>query len=299
MSDVLHLACGGDVAYLPHTAAMVCSVLEHAGELDVHVHYLHAPELPQRDSRGFAEMVKRRGAAATLVPVTPDRIAGLPGINHLTPAMWYRVFLPELLGDVGRVLYMDADALAVDSLAPLWNTDLGGAAIAAVTNVFEPWNTAYAESLGLRKPYFNSGVMVVDLERMRTGDATRRILDYAFQNLDRLPWGDQDPLNVVLGEERLELHPRWNCMNSVMVFEEAAGVFGAEAVAEARSRPGIRHFEGPSINKPWHLLCEWPGREDYFRFRAQTPWPHVRRDGVTPRNVLRRVARPLARRVRS
>ncbi|HYZ28605.1 MAG TPA: glycosyltransferase, partial [Thermoleophilaceae bacterium] len=165
--------------------------------------------------------------------------------------------------------------------------------IGAVTNVWEPWNAPYEKSLGLAKPYFNSGVMLMDLERLRGQRATQAIVDYALAHLDRLPWGDQDPLNVVLGESRLELHPRWNCMNSVLYFDEAVAVFGAEAVAEARARPGIRHFEGPSINKPWHYLCRWDGRDDYYRYRARTPWPRVRRAGVTPRNIARRVTRSL------
>jgi lipopolysaccharide biosynthesis glycosyltransferase len=291
VSETLHLACGGDVAYLEHTAALIASALEHRDGLNLHVHYLHEPSLRAHDARLLERMVSAGGAALSLVPVTPERIADLPGINHLTAATWYRVFVPELLPDLDRVLYVDADAIVMDSLRPLWETDLDGATVAAVTNVFEPWNLDYERSLDLPRPYFNAGILLMDLERMRAGDVVRRVLEYAMANLDRLPWGDQCPLNVVLSDSRHDLHPRWNCMNSVVHFERAAEVLGPQAVEEARLSPGIRHFEGPSINKPWHYMCEWEGREEYFRFRARTPWPEVRREGVTPRNVLRRVAR--------
>jgi lipopolysaccharide biosynthesis glycosyltransferase len=290
-SETLHLACGGDVGYLEHTAALIASALEHRDGLDLHVHYLHEPSLPAHDGGLLEQMVSAGGAALSLVPVTPERIADLPGINHLTPATWYRVFVPELLPDLDRVLYVDADAIVMDSLRPLWETDLRDATVAAVTNVFEPWNLDYERSLNLPRPYFNAGILLMDLERMRAGDVVRRVLEYAMANLDRLPWGDQCPLNVVLSDSRHDLHPRWNCMNSVVYFERAAEVLGPQAVDEARRSPGIRHFEGPSINKPWHYMCEWDGRDEYFRFRARTPWPQVRREGVTPRNVLRRAAR--------
>lgn len=291
---MLELACGGNTAYLQHTAAMVASVLDHAGGLQVRVHYLHDPGLPARDRTLFERFVTAAGAEVDMISMPAERIDGLPGSGHLSPEMWYRIYLPELLPDVGRVLYLDADTLAADSLEELWETDLADCHIAAVSNVFEPWNMAYAESLGLSKPYFNSGVMILDLERMRGDNCTEAIRTYANDHLDRLPWGDQDALNVVLAGSRAELRPRWNVMNSVLYFTHARELFGVEAVEEARARPGIRHFEGPSVNKPWHYLCEWEGRELYFRYRAQTPWPRVRREGVTPLNVAKRVRRALA-----
>jgi hypothetical protein len=84
-------------------------------------------------------------------------------------------------------------------------------------------------------------------------------------------------------------------MNSVMHFPWSSYVFGATATEEARATPAIRHFEGPTINKPWHLLSEAPLRERYFEHRKQTPWPRVRRTGVTPANVARRLARAMRR----
>ena len=68
--------------------------------------------------------------------------------------MWYRIFLPELLPDVDRVLYLDVDTLAVDSLEPLWATDLGDAPGGAVTNVFmqDRDSRPRPEALGLPGP---------------------------------------------------------------------------------------------------------------------------------------------------
>jgi hypothetical protein len=78
-------------------------------------------------------------------------------------------------------------------------------------------------------------------------------------------------------------------MNAFYVFDHAADAFDAGELAEARDNPAIRHFEGPSINKPWHYLCDRELRELYDQHRAQTPWPRVRREGRTPRNVARRL----------
>lgn len=278
------IALGSSAEYLPHAAASMHSLLEHRGGLDVRVHYLHGPDFPRERAGDLAAMVRRGGGTLELHEVSDTDIAGLPAAGHIPPAMWYRSFLAHLLPDVERVLYLDADTLAVDALAPLLDMDLEGNYAAAVANVWEPWNLDYPRSLGLEDPneYFNSGVMLMDLGRIRGDRLTEQVLELARSGR-RLVWGDQDALNVVMAGRWLHLHPRWNCMNSVMVFERAAEVFGAEAVAEARAHPAIRHFEGPAGNKPWHVLCERPLRDLYERHRRATPWPEVEREGRTPR----------------
>ena len=81
-------------------------------------------------------------------------------------------------------------------------------------------------------------------------------------------------------------------MNSVLNFAVGRDVFGAGAVDEARERPGLRHFEGPAANKPWHVLCDAPGASLLEHRRqhavAATCAARARRRG----NVVRRVLRP-------
>jgi lipopolysaccharide biosynthesis glycosyltransferase len=204
--------------------------------------------------------------------------------------MWYRVFLPDLLPAVDRVLYLDADTLVVDALAPLWETPLDGAYVGAVTNVLEPQYAGHPAELGLPpgRRYFNSGVLLFNLAAMRAGDCTAEILRIARG--ERLLWPDQDALNVVLGGSRVELHPRWNVMNSLLLFPQARDVFGAGVLADACRDPGIVHFEGPGLAKPWHYLSKHPARDAYHAHRAQTPWPDVAIEGRTWAN---RLLRPL------
>ena len=82
-------------------------------------------------------------------------------------------------------------------------------------------------------------------------------------------------------------------MNAVMHFPWATAYFDAETLAEARREPAVRHFEGPSYNKPWHLLCDPISRSQYAEHRRHTPWPRVQREGCTPMNVVRYARRRL------
>jgi lipopolysaccharide biosynthesis glycosyltransferase len=261
----VHVACAAEGPYVAHSAALLHSVLEQG---EAQVHYLHGPGLPRADAERLAALVP----GISLVCVPDERIADLPDPGGFTRAMWYRLLLPDLLEGVDRVLYLDVDTIVTAPLEPLWRTRLEDAYVAAVTNVFEPWYAHRPAELGLAGPeaYFNSGVLLMNLSAMRR-DACVPALRDAIAGRDLL-WPDQDALNLGLGHRRVPLHPRWNAMNSVMLFDHAAEVFGAEAVDEARRSPAIRHFEGPSINKPWHPRCRRPHRELYRHHRQETPW---------------------------
>jgi lipopolysaccharide biosynthesis glycosyltransferase len=272
----MHVACAAEGAYDAHSAAMLRSVALHSGSNETHFHYLHGVDFPRSSASRLAQMSHALGAEITFHEITPDRVAGLPVVSQFTAAMWYRIFLPDLLPDVERILYLDVDTIVVDSLDPLWDLDLRGRYLGAVTNVFQPNHVHRPATLGLAGPevYFNSGVLLLNLEEMRREGSTAALLEYASARGAELEWPDQDALNVVLGRRRLALHPRWNFMNS-MAFDSSAEVFGRTALEEAQRRPAIRHFEGPGANKPWHAGCRAEGRELYLEHRRQTPWPRM------------------------
>jgi lipopolysaccharide biosynthesis glycosyltransferase len=271
---------------------MLHSVLSQAESNPVHVHYLHGPSFPACSLDLIGRMVRGRRGAFTTHEIAPERVAGLPVVDMFTAAMWYRIFLPELLPDVDRVLYLDVDTLAMAPIAPLWEVDLSGSYLAAVTNVLMPYHRDKPASLGLEPgAYFNSGVLLMNLDEMRRNNATAALREYALAHGRSLELPDQDTLNVVLGGKRAPLHPRWNSMNALRV-PWSAEVFGAQAVEEARREPAIRHFEGPDDNKPWDPRCFAANREMYFAHRAQTPFPRW------PRRRLRRSLSALRRSVR-
>jgi lipopolysaccharide biosynthesis glycosyltransferase len=294
--SVLHIGCAVEGSYVPHSAAMIDSVLEHAGGHDVRVHYLHGGDLPAGSEEGLSQLVEGRGEVS-FVAVPGELCAGLPTEGFTGRATWYRVLAPDVLPDVERILFLDADLLALDSLGPLWDTDVSGHYLAAVTNVFQDDHLFRAGQLGLEpQDYFNAGVMLMNLDLIRRDGRTAAMVEYGREHAGELMFRDQDALNVVLARRRLPLHPRWNTMNSFEVFPWSAYVFGAGELEEALRNPGIRHFEGPGVNKPWDRGCRASQRELYFEQRRRTPWPDVEMVGSAPRAPS--LARRLAGRVR-
>ncbi|MEJ7804281.1 MAG: glycosyltransferase family 8 protein [Candidatus Limnocylindria bacterium] len=272
----LDIACAAEgQAYVAHCAAMLHSLLESNRDHDVHVHFMHGADIGGDVQKALAGMIEREGGTVAFLHIGDDAVAGLPTKDFTRTATWYRIFLPELLADVDRVLYLDADLLVLDSLAPLWSVDLRNRWVGAVTNVLQDEHSHRPASLGLAGPrvYFNAGVLLMNLEEMRRDRCSHAVFEYGVVNADQLEWRDQDALNVVLGSRRVTLHPRWNCMNSFYSFPKTARIVGRLALRQALRHPAIRHFEGPGQNKPWHPDADSAARALYLRHARRTPWP--------------------------
>lgn len=288
-ADELRVACaveGED--HVRHCAAMLHSLLVHHPAASVRIDYLHGDDTSPRGRARLAEMVAGLGGEIRFHRVSDEWVEGLPIKDFTRKATWYRISLDELIPDAKRILYLDLDLLVKDSLLPLWQTPLEGHVLGAVTNVPPRQEQAYNHRPELSGDlYFNAGVLLLDLEAIRREELGPRMRAFSVRNAARLRWRDQDALNEVLHERRLPLHPRWNCMNAVMNFDFADEYFDARTLEEARRSPAVRHYEGPLWNKPWHLLSDPDVQRPYLEHRSQTPWPRVRLEGRTPRNLMR------------
>ena len=288
----LHLACAADAAYVSHSAAMLHSALTHGGS-PVEVHYLHGPRFPAPEARKLEQMFASQGSELVFHEISDQKLSGLPLDHRFGPAMWYRIFLPELLPDVPQVLYLDVDTLILDSLDPLWQTTLGDCYLSAVRNVFMEYHRHRAPELGIEvAEYFNSGVLMLNLALMRSEDFAGKLIELVNRRGSDLLWPDQDALNLVAGSRWVRLHPRWNVMNSFATRPQLAmEVFGRAALAEAIAHPAIRHFEGPGPNKPWHARYRGSDQDLYRVHRQASPWPRVKLEGNSPIDRLRRALR--------
>lgn len=236
---------------------------------------LHGGDLTDGDADELQGMVERSGGELRLHEVADERLDGLPPIDRFGRVVWMRVLLPDLLPELSRILYLDADTLVTGPLDELWGTELRDAPLAAVPNVVEPALRPHVADLGIADPttFFNSGVLLFNLAVMRAERSFEAVVEAVDRHRDRLFWPDQDALNVAFAGRWIPLHPRWNAQNSLWAWRGwACEVFGSPAVDEATTAPSIRHFEGPTLSKPWHYLCPHPHVEEYRRTLATTPW---------------------------
>jgi lipopolysaccharide biosynthesis glycosyltransferase len=196
-------------------------------------------------------------ADISLYEFDPSAVAHLLRSSLITHTAYALLYLGELLPpSVTRCIYLDCDLAFERDITELWRTDLGGLTMGAVDNSSWQDSGLHQRRLGLREPrYFNSGVLLIDLERWRTRSVGQRAMRAAAELGDRLILHDQDALNHALQDDWLALAPHWN-------------VWTIRPGLRADERVVFHYMGGP---KPWDADYDRPFQEKFFGYLDRTP----------------------------
>lgn len=224
---------------------------------------------------------------------TGSRIEWIDMVDHVVPttdgmhlprAANFRLLLDDVdLGDARRVLYLDTDTLIMGPIDTLWDLDLEGRTAGAVRSVNFPTICTYGAidnwpdlDLDPRAPYFNSGVLLIDVERWRARDIGPRTIGYV-RSFDARRNADQEGLNVALADDWLELDPTWNQQSPLLAHNRgAAALYPDEVLDAARHDPRIIHFTDRP--KPWDRDCVHPARDAWRSAAAATAFAPITLD---------------------
>lgn len=268
--QTITLVCGCDDNYAPHAATMLKSAEDNLqGRNKLAVYVLHDASLSQENLESLGATLKHTTLNSLRVPEA--FMAGMP-TDKFHQACWHRIFIPELLPNIKRALYLDADMLVVDDLAALWNTDLEGAPFGAVSNPLYPFMPfSLITRLGITRPedYLNTGCLLMNLESLRQLKFAATIKSYAKKHPQN-GWPEQDAISALYIGQWRKLHPRWNAQNTLFELPDNKLPFTSKDLSEARQKPAIVHFIGP--RKPWTYLAKHPYKNQYRHYRNQTAW---------------------------
>jgi lipopolysaccharide biosynthesis glycosyltransferase len=273
MSCSIYIVFSPDENYAVHAGVAMQSILHHA-------------KAPSRFTFHFLEVNKK------LTQATKDKLAQIAnnfqvplyftqvkselaevysqwGPDYISTAAYSRLWLAEALPQLDRCLYLDSDLLALDSIEELWDTPIPATAVAAVAD-------CYVDRENLKKyqeihRYFNSGVLLMDLQIWRKRQYVQKCLDLADNPELHKRFADQDVLNIALSNDVYFLHPRWNiqtgqrppCVNRSLEKEWRQW-------REICQSPKIAHFT--SERKPWDMAMKHRWSMEYWKMLTATPW---------------------------
>ena len=263
----MEVLCACDGQFLPHTAAMLCSLLENNEVSRIHLFYSSV------DDQQFAKLesfVAGYGSIIARYEMDPAKFQELRVDEHVSIATYYRILAPRILPiDIDKILYLDSDLIVRRSLSDLWNTDLRNYALAAVRDQYVlDSDIERLATLGLpaEVSYFNGGVLLINLMFWRQYNVSERAIAFVRNHPEKAKYWDQDALNAMLVHRWTELPAVWNlqCWNCQ---DEGRG-----------KDPAIVHFCGTI--KPWHWSSlEYSFQSEYTKYRLKTPWPHYKLEG--------------------
>jgi lipopolysaccharide biosynthesis glycosyltransferase len=236
-----------------------------------------------------------------------DQFDNLPVMNHLNRSAYARLLTQDLLpSTLDKVIYLDSDLLVLEDISVLWDDCvLRDNACLAVQDIGAPWidsekvlnnlessrNYLAAvrpignyQELGLPPdaPYFNSGVMVINLAFWREFNVAGRVIECLKSHSEHVLWLDQYALNVVLHGRWQQLDLRWNQGSQIFVYPcWQDSPLNQEDFYSLKYKPYIVHFT--SVNKPWQIDNRHPYRKIFFRTLDRTAWAGWRPGSIIDR----------------
>ena len=174
-----------------------------------------------------------------------------PETSRYPKQIYYRIFAAQFLpDDLERILYLDTDTIVIRSLEELYRKPFEGASYIACTHVRALFNKMNCLRLGITEdvPYLNTGVMLLNLPKLRQQQTTEDVLAFVSDKKNRLLLPDQDIISALYGQSIIPLDPiQYNMTEKLFTFHRFNG--DGMTLDDVRQRSAVIHYCGR--NKPW------------------------------------------------
>ncbi|MBJ6138735.1 glycosyltransferase family 8 protein [Marinobacter litoralis] len=269
-TDPVHIALCCDENYAAYATTVMISALENTQRPERLNFFLIANKIQDKTKLQMKNEISKRGSSLAMLEATDTTFDGLP-VHRFGQAVYQRILLGEYLPkDIKKIIYLDSDLMIRDDICLLWETDLAGLPVAAVEDLSRSAST----TIGVpRQEYFNSGVLVMDLEQWRDKGIHWKVADFAAENAHSLQYVDQCSLNAILHASWKRLHPRWNSQANIYKilrkYTEGSG-YSVSELEEAVAWPAIIHYTGKK--KPWLKHCFHPYKAEFLKTLNEISW---------------------------
>jgi lipopolysaccharide biosynthesis glycosyltransferase len=273
--ETMHVASCVDKKYLQHLGVLLTSLLENkACPGSIAYHVVH-DDLDDADKKSFAEIEKKYHAAVIFhdASALAEQYTQVVRYGHVSRAGLYRLSIPEILPpEVKKVLYLDCDIVINGDIFDLWSTNVDGYVAAAVEDAV-PFSRHRSLMMPEKSLYFNSGVLLINMEEWRSFGATAKVFKFMVDFPERRVYNDQDGLNAILHSRWLRLPPKYNQQSALHYLPRKRLVYAKEEHAEALSTPAIIHYTGVVGNtKPWRYVDVHPLKKSYYKYLRLSAW---------------------------
>lgn len=283
---MIHIACCSNEKLAPIFGVVVTSVGINVTSDDVTMYLLHNG-LKDSTVNRLKKIADKYNVGLKFMEIDLDKLKDCPTNTklHYANIMTYaRFLLPSMLPHLDKVIYLDCDLVVCKDLQSLWETDVKDLAVAMAPDLWYQ-DKGTLSRLGIDNgKYLNAGVIVMNLDYWRKNDVRNNLLSFIAEKGSELTYLDQDALNVILQNKRIQLPVKYNV--TPYYFHKNLDNYPKEMheeIHEARLNPTIFHFLGPT--KPWSWGCYLPGKELFKKNQKASGWMHV----IIQKHIFKRV----------
>lgn len=234
-----------DDGYAPYLSVAIKSMIQNASKENNYRIIVLYKELNEENKAKIAKIAEENFKIDFIymkdeLKAITDREENRLRCDYFTLTIYFRLFIPEMFPEYDKGIYIDSDVVIPGDISKMYNIDLGDNIVGACQDksvVDVPELANYMEqAVGVDKyQYVNSGVLLMNLKKMREKQFSKRFLDllnkYHFDSVAP----DQDYLNAICNGKILYLDASWDAMPTE----------GSKEI----ENPNIIHYN--LFQKPW------------------------------------------------
>ena len=201
-SEKINVAFAIDNNYWLYTLLTINSILKNNTSNSDYYFYVIESDLSNKNRIKMEKYVKKHHQNIKFIDIDlsvidsgHDYYKDSSNLKHISRISMARIFLPDLLPDLNKVLYLDSDILVTADLSELYNMNVKNYAALMTKNI--------------DIPCYNAGVMLVNLDYWRKNNITQKMVNY-IKKKKSLQYMDQDLINIILMKKIKTINPRWN-----------------------------------------------------------------------------------------
>lgn len=274
---IYNVTCSTDDKYVQHCGIMLCSLFENNKKYKFHIHIL-TNGIDYTNKLELVKLVESYNSICSFYIIDESKLEGVQFRNKepLTKAAYYRLLLGSILDqNISKVLYLDCDVIVVNEIVSLYELQLNNYALAAVQDIKGlPCSELHMIQLGLScdGKYFNSGVMMINLDYWRKNNVEPQLIEFAKKK--RIVFfHDQDVLNYLFKDHWYCISPKWNYLCTV--FLNTISFNNRFEKFECLSTPHIIHYASGRDYKPWNKIYLLPKAREYRKYKKKTIWKNI------------------------
>ncbi len=269
--------------YAPYAGVSITSLFEN-NKGDSLCVYILGEDLSEESSSRFDKLASKYGQQITILKTSEliERMKewGLPSYRGSYAAN-LRMFIPYYLSDdVDRILYLDADTVVNGSIKELYDTNLQDNVVAMIADSLGGYYKKLRLNYAADDMYFNSGVILFDLNRWRRDDYSKKIIDHVNSNEWNYSSPDQDLINIVCKGRIKAVSPKFNFQPVHYVFGNKEyficygheGYYDGDTIDSARDDVRIYHFFRFLGEFPWDRGSKHPYAKIFDRYLKDSLW---------------------------
>ena len=215
--DVIHIGFGlhdKDGHYSVWVGTAMQSIIDHT-DSKLCFHILHDETVSEENKRRLKQVANQKGDFIEFHEIDSAEFECIKNRTHgFTIGTMFRCMLPDLLPDLSKIVYLDADIFVNTDIKELWEFDINDYCLAAVVDEgvikFHIPNILYKYPEIDRNQYFNAGVLCMNLRKIKQRGNLKDLVVKFLVNNPEATYPDQDALNVLFHNNILYLDSSWN-----------------------------------------------------------------------------------------